>query len=450
MKTKTQSVIIAINVVVAPLIVLLIALAVRGFSEKRMTAYINEAANEAKKSIKEGKMSSTVEIEQLEKSLHFKLIVITPEQRVLFSSVPGITTGATLSDVLASLHRKENYDYQFMLVSDERNQDPDFRDFTVIIRTEKKNGFDDLANSPILYFVVSMIAIMLMSISVTISLLHNVTSAITKLDGATKNVSIPNLDKPVEIDGSDEIKSLVNSFNAMRSTIKRTVTKRNNFVMGISHDFKTPLALIKGYAEILEGSLPDITEKQEEYIASIGIKVEQIEAMLDDLMEFLSIDASSPSKTQERIDFGAWMKKYVDRCGSDATLLGKKIESDISIPDGTFIQMDERLVERAFDNLVHNAFRYTNAGGIVRIAAATEGPAIVVRFTDNGPGIEEKDSPYIFDMFYRGTPSRQTQGMGLGLAVVKNIVDSHEWTIAVTSTPGQGTSFEVAIPKSLA
>lgn len=448
MKTKTQSVIIAINVVVAPLIVLLIALAVRSFSEKRMTTYINEAANEAKQSIKEGKMSSTAEIERLEKSLNFKLIVITPEQRVLFSSVPGITMGSTLADVLTNLHRPENFGYQFMIATDERNNSPDFRDFTVIIRSEKKNGFDDLANSPFLYFVISMIAIMLMSISVTIGLLHSVTSAITKLDGATKNVSIHNLDNPVKIDGSDEIKSLVHSFNAMRSTIKRTVIKRNNFVMGISHDFKTPLALIKGYAEILEDSLPDITERQEEYIASIGIKIEQIESMLDDLMEFLSIDAAGPSKMEDRIDFGAWMKKYVDRCGSDATLLGKKIESDIAIPDGTLIRMDERLVERAFDNLVHNAFRYTNAGGIVRIAAATEGPAIVVRFTDNGPGIEEKDIPYIFDMFYRGTPSRQTQGMGLGLAVVKNIIDSHEWTIAVTSTPGLGTSFEVAIPRS--
>jgi signal transduction histidine kinase len=118
------------------------------------------------------------------------------------------------------------------------------------------------------------------------------------------------------------------------------------------------------------------------------------------------------------------------------------------MPDNIFISLDEKLVYRAIENLIHNAVRYTPSGSVIRFIAIPAEKGIEIVVSDNGMGIEKEDLPHVFEMFYRGSSSRREQGMGLGLAVVKWVVDYHGWSISVNSEKGNGTSFTINIPLS--
>ena len=123
----------------------------------------------------------------------------------------------------------------------------------------------------------------------------------------------------------------------------------------------------------------------------------------------------------------------------------------IDLPEDLSVPFDERLFTRAIENVVNNALRYTDPGGLVRVSARAE-PAgaaperVVIEISDDGPGIDSADLDNIFDPFYRGSASRREQGMGLGLSVVKGVLESHGWFIDVVSYPGEGSAFTITIP----
>ena len=135
----------------------------------------------------------------------------------------------------------------------------------------------------------------------------------------------------------------------------------------------------------------------------------------------------------------------------DAVLLERRAEVVIDLPEDLSVPFDERLFTRAMENVVNNALRYTDPGGLVRVSARAEpaGPApdrVVIEISDDGPGIDPADLDSIFDPFYRGSSSRREQGMGLGLSVVKGVLESHGWSIDVVSHPGEGSAFAITIP----
>ena len=109
--------------------------------------------------------------------------------------------------------------------------------------------------------------------------------------------------------------------------------------------------------------------------------------------------------------------------------------------------MDKQLFSRALENLLSNAIRYSKAGDEIAISASETSDAYIVSVSDTGIGIAEKELDHIFDMFYRATDSRREEGMGIGLSVVKSIVDTHGWTIGVASEAGKGSTFTITIPK---
>jgi len=132
--------------------------------------------------------------------------------------------------------------------------------------------------------------------------------------------------------------------------------------------------------------------------------------------------------------------------GMDVEVLHHELIPDIVIPENIIISMDEKLVYRAIENLIHNAVRYTPAGSVIRFTVIPEEKGIEIVISDNGMGIEKEDLPHVFEMFYRGSSSRREQGLGLGLAVVKWVIDYHGWSISVFSEKGKGTSFTINIP----
>jgi signal transduction histidine kinase len=216
--------------------------------------------------------------------------------------------------------------------------------------------------------------------------------------------------------------------------------------MGISHDLKTPLALVKGYAEALEEEIGDVGPNASSYLGIIKSKADQLEDMIEDLIDFERVDTGEWSQGLASVDLAPFLRVLSKRIAADAALLGRRVHSEIALPEPGFVRMDERLVTRAFENLVNNALRYTSSGGRIEITARAEGGSYIVSVIDNGPGISPQDLPHIFEPFYRGSSSRREPGMGLGLSIVKTVVESHGWAIDVLPGRERGVAFVLTIP----
>jgi len=278
-------------------------------------------------------------------------------------------------------------------------------------------------------------------ICMSLIITRTITHSVKVLENATKRIADGELDLKVEVKGNNEIISLTNSLNKMRNALKEEELRRSRFVMGISHDLKTPLALIKGYAEAIEDGVADINAAE-----IIGSKADQLESMINDLIDFVKMDTGEWREQLKKVNITAFLHNMIKSVGMDVELLNQELTSSIVLPEQVFISMDEKLVYRAFENLIHNAVRYSPAQSVIRLTAIPAENGLEIIVNDNGFGIEKSDLPHVFEMFYRGSSSRREQGMGLGLAVVKWVIDYHGWAISVTSEKEEGTSFTISIP----
>jgi signal transduction histidine kinase len=255
----------------------------------------------------------------------------------------------------------------------------------------------------------------------------------------------------VDVRGSNEITSLTSSLNKMRSALKEEESRRNRFIMGVTHDLKTPLALIKGYTEALKDGLADDPDSRVNAMNIVIAKEDQLEGMITDLLEFVRMDTGEWRNRLEKVNLGEFLKSFARRISMDAELFHHHTVIDIALPLSLLVSLDERLAVRALENLVNNAIYYTPDGTTIRLGAALAENAVCITVSDNGPGIDKDDLPHIFDMFYRGSSSRREEGMGLGLSIVKWVVVSHGWSISATSEPRPNaisaeTCFTITIP----
>ncbi|MDR0998522.1 MAG: HAMP domain-containing histidine kinase [Treponema sp.] len=298
---------------------------------------------------------------------------------------------------------------------------------------------------PLLMLLGFFLLLILFAISMSLIIARSITKSVTVLENATRRIAAGELDLAVDVHGSNEITSLTNNLNKMRHTLKEEEQRRSRLIMGVTHDLKTPLALIKAYAEAIDDGIIEDPVTHTGAAEIISAKADQLEGMINDLLDFVHIDSSEWRGRLQPVNLTAFLRASVTVFSLDAELLRHEFRSELLLPENLPVPMDESLVLRALENLVNNGIRYTPDGSVISLCAALEGRAVLLDVQDNGPGIAKADLPYIFDMFYRGTGSRREQGMGLGLAVVKWVVDSHGWKIAVESNKGS-TCFRLTIP----
>ena len=371
--------------------------------------------------------------------------VLDIDRRILFSTIAEHVSGTRMSDeALLGYIRQTSGAYLYQLDSPIRVGEGGFLVLTRIRRGEHHllDPFERIFATLIVLFGVLFVFSAIMSLSIA----RSITESVRLLDGATRRIAAGELDRTIEVRGSNEITSLAASLNAMRLALKDDQARRSRFIMGVTHDLKTPLALIKGYAEAIGDGMADSDESRDHYVDVIATKVDQLAGMIDDLIEFVRVDTGEWRRKLQVVHLAPLLRGLCRRVEADAALLRRKAEWSITIPDNVAVALDERLVTRALENIINNALRYTAEGGLVRMNARVEAGVAVIEIADNGPGIEPADMPNIFDPFYRGSASRREQGMGLGLAVVKGIIDSHGWGITVKSEPGSGSLFTITVP----
>lgn len=280
---------------------------------------------------------------------------------------------------------------------------------------------------------------------------------IKKLKDATKRVKDGDLDFSLESAGSDEISTLGQDFEEMRAHLKIEIDKRiqyeedlRNLIGNISHDLKTPITTIKGYAEGMMDGVADTPEKQEKYLRTIRRKAEDMTRMVEDLALYTRIDGKSYPYYFERVHLRSFYADCIeeDEPGLEQKNISISLQDNLSEDDEVYA--DREQLKRIVTNVLGNAVKYMfKESGLITITLSEEKSYVRTEISDTGMGIANKDLPHIFERFYRGDTSRNTGkgGSGLGLAIVKQIVEDHGGTIHARSEEGKGTTISFTLLK---
>jgi len=312
-----------------------------------------------------------------------------------------------------------------------------------IIASYQLNDFaDHFANIGI---ILPLAFVLFMSIMSTL-IIRSINKSIMSLETATRRIADGDLDFELETSGKDQIASLTRSFDTMRLQLKEQFDRGSRFLMGISHDLKTPLSSISGYIEAIRDGYADTPDKLEKYTSIIHTKTLLLESRISALIDHAKQETREWKASLKPIEIAGFLNEFVSLVEAEAHARRFTFRSAISLSGDINVEMDPDMVSRALENLAENAFLYATPGSEIVIRAGLRGDALVIEVENEGPGIDPEAMPHIFDPLFRADGDRSGTGFGLGLATVKSVIASHGWEIHVASNPGRQTVFTVSVP----
>jgi len=257
-------------------------------------------------------------------------------------------------------------------------------------------------------------------------------------------ISTGRTDARVPLDGTgDALDELTSLFNAMLDKIEGLVTAMRGALDNVSHDLRTPLTRLRGTAEMALASPVDL-DRYREALADCVEESDRVLVMLNTLMDISEAESGAMQLQRETVALADVVARAEDlyRDVADA----KGVVLTVDAPADVTVAADRTRLEQVAANLIDNAVKYTPAGGRVDVEVRREHGAAILRVRDTGPGILPDELPRIFDRLFRGDRSRAERGLGLGLSLVRAIVQAHGGTVSVESEPGKGSVFTVSLP----
>lgn len=286
---------------------------------------------------------------------------------------------------------------------------------------------------------------------------HSIVTPIHMLQMATQNIKNGNLDFEVEVHNKDEIGELCEDFEEMRKRLKdnaeeklRSEQQNKELISNISHDLKTPITAIKGYVEGLMDGVADTPEKQNKYLQTVYSKAIDMDHLINELSFYSKIDTNKIPYTFNRINVVGYFEDCAEDIGRELEDEGFGFSYQNYVDDSVQMIADAEQIKRVINNIVGNSKKYSDkAETKIRMTVKDVGDFVQIEIEDNGKGIAAKDLPYIFDRFYRTDASRNSSkgGSGIGLSIVKKIMEDHGGKIWVTSKEGIGTVMYLVIRK---
>lgn len=262
-----------------------------------------------------------------------------------------------------------------------------------------------------------------------------------------RRISGSNLDARLEIGrAAEELETLAGSFNELLSRLDQTFGSMRRFVADASHELRTPIAVIRGEADVAL-SQERSAAAYRETLAVILDESRRLSRLVDDLLNLARADAGNVQLQLREFYFGDLLR---DCCRSvQALAAARGVAVECRSPEDVPYRGDEELLHRMAMNLLDNAIRHTPPGGRVEVSLEAAGAGLAIAVSDTGTGIAPEALPYLFDRFYRGDQarSRQDGGFGLGLAIVKWVAESHGGSVGVASEAGAGSTFTVTLPR---
>ena len=341
-----------------------------------------------------------------------------------------------------------------------KQQDFHFLDGTegsIFVITDVDTLVPQIKSSAIQIVCAFILVIVVTATVLSIWIYRSILRPLNILHAATDAMKEGNLNYSIEGDPDDEIGQLCVDFEEMRIRLKELIEVRlkneedtRELISNISHDLKTPITAIKGYAEGIMDGVAGTKEKQEKYLKTIYTKACDMSVLVDELSFYSKIDCNTMPYIFKCINVDEYFSDCIDELSFDLEVKNIKI-TYINEMDGALkVQADAEQLKRVVNNIIGNSVKHiANKNGLIEIQIKDRGKFVEIAFKDNGEGIEAKDLPFIFDRFYRADASRNTSkgGTGLGLAIVKKIIEDHMGSIWATSEEGKGTTINFTLKK---
>ena len=271
---------------------------------------------------------------------------------------------------------------------------------------------------------------------------RQIMAALDKVMQGDFTVRIP----PVrEFAGETGFNEIIRAINRMTAELQGTQTLRSDFIANVSHELKTPLAVMGNYAEMLQA--PGIGEAERlEYAGAIRRSARRLAALVTNILKLNKLENQQIFPKHEAFDLSGQLCETMLGFEDAWEEKGLNIETDIT--DEVYICADPELLSLVWSNLISNAVKFTPRGGTVGVALRSDADGVEVTVSDTGCGIDPETGKHIFEKFYQGDTSHATEGNGLGLALVKRVIDILDGEISVRSTPGRGSSFRVKLRRN--
>jgi signal transduction histidine kinase len=294
--------------------------------------------------------------------------------------------------------------------------------------------------------ILSGIGAFFLAVGFTFVLSKKLVAPLIQMERATRQIAKGELNTRVHIPAGDEIGTLAAAINDLAQDLQRYRDTRREFFANISHELRTPMTYLEGYATVLKSKMYETEEEKEKYLDIISQESKRLTHLIHDLFELSKIEEGKVSLEMDWLDVSEVVETTAQKVSLKAKEKGLTVEKDFQEPL-PLIYADPFRMEQVVMNLLDNAIRYTEQGKIV-VRLSHSPSSVHLNIEDTGIGIPEEDLPYIFDRLYRVEKSRSREhgGTGLGLAIVKKLVDMQGGTIEVTSRVGKGTKFVITFP----
>ena len=237
------------------------------------------------------------------------------------------------------------------------------------------------------------------------------------------------------------VKDIYENFNLMTQELRNTELLKTDFVSSVSHEFKTPISAIEGYAMLLQDT-DSVSAEQRDCIDKILYNTKRLSGLIGNVLLLSKVDNQVLPSAKERFSLDEQIRQCI--IASEPLWAAKSIEFDVELDEINYVG-NEELLSHVWLNLIGNAIKFSPEGGTIRIRATAENGSITVSVSDSGPGIPEDSLAHIFDKFYQADSSRKHEGNGLGLSLVKRILELHNGTVSAMNLAEGGACFTVKL-----
>ena len=298
-------------------------------------------------------------------------------------------------------------------------------------------------------FISAFVILISVALVVGLWVYRSIAVPLVKLKKATQNIKEGNLDFVLDVEGKDEFSELCQDFEEMRRRLKESTEEKSliekenrELISNISHDLKTPITAVKGYVEGIMDGVADTPEKMDRYVRTIYNKTNEMDHLINELTFYSKIDTNRIPYTFSKLNVEDYFADCSEEVGLELETRGIELVYANYVEKDVMVIADGEQIRRVIHNIIGNAIKYMDKPkGIIQIRIKDVGDFIQIEIEDNGKGIGPKDLPYIFDRFYRTDVSRNSSkgGSGIGLSIVKKILEDHGGKVWATSRLGIGT-----------
>jgi len=308
----------------------------------------------------------------------------------------------------------------------------------------------------VLWFLAFALFIILISVFngfSTYRMTRRIVKPLEPLNEGVRQIHDNNLAYRIDYKGDDEFRPVCEAFNEMAARLETSAAQRQKdeenrreLIAGISHDLRTPLTSIKGYLEGIETGVASTPEMRENYFSIIRKKTNDLEHIIEQLFLFSKLDMNEFPINLRRTDIAPAISDMIEDSIPEYAARGLDIKSGV-MPKGIFVSADVLLLRNVVINILENSVKYKiKEKGQIEISAAIVNNDVLLRFADDGPGVQADMLPKLFDVFYRADPSRNKKGSGLGLAINAKIIELMGGSIYAELPPTGGLAIVISLP----